>query len=187
MGLVRHRQTKGPETDRPHLNHRVTPRLHTDVKQLAGGEIFVFSASLAAGHRGLVSKFTTRGMALREASIAAEKCLAAAISCLTVSRKSMVHLGCIRLQPATSSATCSCERESQVQTHTRMMSSPGCCQPFEWISGPIGIDFYPNQLARNKLATEPGSPRSTGERMQKLPPWNGRKNHLCTPNTSQRG
>ena len=26
--LVRHRQTKGPETDRPHLNHRVTPRLH---------------------------------------------------------------------------------------------------------------------------------------------------------------
>ena len=27
-GLVRHRQTKGPETDRPHLNHRVTPRLH---------------------------------------------------------------------------------------------------------------------------------------------------------------
>ena len=26
--LLRHRQTKGPETDRPHLNHRATPRLH---------------------------------------------------------------------------------------------------------------------------------------------------------------
>src|ERR1700675_4468708 len=29
VGLVRHRQTKGPATDRPHLNHRATPRLHT--------------------------------------------------------------------------------------------------------------------------------------------------------------
>src|SRR5450432_4806975 len=28
MGLVRHRQTKGPEMDRSHLNHRVTPRLY---------------------------------------------------------------------------------------------------------------------------------------------------------------
>ena len=27
-GLVRHRQTKGPETDRPCLNHRATPRLY---------------------------------------------------------------------------------------------------------------------------------------------------------------
>jgi hypothetical protein len=27
--LVRHRQTKGSETDRLSLNHRVTPRLHT--------------------------------------------------------------------------------------------------------------------------------------------------------------
>ena len=27
-GLVRHRQTKGSATDRPHLNHRVTPRLY---------------------------------------------------------------------------------------------------------------------------------------------------------------
>jgi hypothetical protein len=27
-GLVRHRQTKGPETDRPRLNHRATPRLY---------------------------------------------------------------------------------------------------------------------------------------------------------------
>jgi type IV secretion system protein TrbG len=33
MGLVRHRQTKGPETDRPHLNHRVTPRLHIEALQ----------------------------------------------------------------------------------------------------------------------------------------------------------
>src|SRR5260370_27313342 len=33
MGLVRHRQTKGLETDRPHLNHRVTPRLHTRRKK----------------------------------------------------------------------------------------------------------------------------------------------------------
>ena len=28
VGLVRHRQTKGPETDRPNLNHRATSRLH---------------------------------------------------------------------------------------------------------------------------------------------------------------
>src|SRR5690349_10797953 len=28
MRLVRHRQTKGSVMDRPHLNHRVTPRLH---------------------------------------------------------------------------------------------------------------------------------------------------------------
>jgi len=27
--LVRHRQTKGPETDRPYLPHRATSRLHT--------------------------------------------------------------------------------------------------------------------------------------------------------------
>jgi len=26
--LVRHRQTKEPETDRPHLNHRATSRLY---------------------------------------------------------------------------------------------------------------------------------------------------------------
>src|SRR6266480_567020 len=29
VGLVRHRQTKGPATDRPYLNHRATLRLHT--------------------------------------------------------------------------------------------------------------------------------------------------------------
>src|SRR3990172_11524673 len=29
VGLVRHRQTKGPATDRPHLNHRATSRLYT--------------------------------------------------------------------------------------------------------------------------------------------------------------
>ena len=28
--LVRHRQTKEPETDRPRLNHRATPRLYLD-------------------------------------------------------------------------------------------------------------------------------------------------------------
>ena len=28
--LVRHRQTKGPATDRPHLNHRATSRLYLD-------------------------------------------------------------------------------------------------------------------------------------------------------------
>jgi hypothetical protein len=27
--LLRHRQTKGPATDRPHLHHRATSRLHT--------------------------------------------------------------------------------------------------------------------------------------------------------------
>jgi hypothetical protein len=26
--LLRHRQTKGPATDRPHLTHRATSRLH---------------------------------------------------------------------------------------------------------------------------------------------------------------
>ena len=26
--LMRHRQTKGPETDRLHINHRATPRLY---------------------------------------------------------------------------------------------------------------------------------------------------------------
>jgi hypothetical protein len=30
--LVRHRQTKGPGTDRPSLNNRVTPRLYTEKK-----------------------------------------------------------------------------------------------------------------------------------------------------------
>ena len=30
-GLVRHRQPKGPETDRPRLNHRATPRLYFPV------------------------------------------------------------------------------------------------------------------------------------------------------------
>jgi hypothetical protein len=28
VNLVRHRQTKGPETDREHLNHRATSRLY---------------------------------------------------------------------------------------------------------------------------------------------------------------
>ena len=28
VGIVRHRQTKGSATDRSHLNHRATPRLH---------------------------------------------------------------------------------------------------------------------------------------------------------------
>ena len=28
-GLLRHRQTKGPATDRPYLNHRATPRLYS--------------------------------------------------------------------------------------------------------------------------------------------------------------
>jgi Domain of unknown function (DUF4158) len=28
--LVRHRRPKGPDTDRPSLNHRATPRLYTD-------------------------------------------------------------------------------------------------------------------------------------------------------------
>src|ERR1700758_2250387 len=27
--IMRHRQTKGPDTDRPNLNHRVTSRLYT--------------------------------------------------------------------------------------------------------------------------------------------------------------
>jgi hypothetical protein len=30
VGLLRHRQTKGPDTDRPYLNHRATSRLYSD-------------------------------------------------------------------------------------------------------------------------------------------------------------
>jgi nitrate/TMAO reductase-like tetraheme cytochrome c subunit len=30
-GIVRHRQTKGPDTDRPSLNHRATSRLYAPV------------------------------------------------------------------------------------------------------------------------------------------------------------
>ena len=33
VGLVRHRQTKGPATDRPHLNHRATSRLYPSAQQ----------------------------------------------------------------------------------------------------------------------------------------------------------
>ena len=32
VGIVRHRQLKGSVTDRSHLNHRATPRLHKSVK-----------------------------------------------------------------------------------------------------------------------------------------------------------
>ena len=32
--LVRHRRTKGPDTDRPSLNHRVTPRLYNYRREL---------------------------------------------------------------------------------------------------------------------------------------------------------
>ena len=35
VGLVRHRQTKGPATDRPHLNHRATSRLYKRSDSLA--------------------------------------------------------------------------------------------------------------------------------------------------------
>ena len=34
--LVRHRQTKGPATDRPHLNHRATSRLHKRLSRRSG-------------------------------------------------------------------------------------------------------------------------------------------------------
>jgi hypothetical protein len=34
MGIMRHRQTKGPGTDRPRLIHRVTPRLYTVTSEL---------------------------------------------------------------------------------------------------------------------------------------------------------
>jgi len=35
--LMRHRQTKGPETARPHLNYRATPRLYHPL--LPGGPL----------------------------------------------------------------------------------------------------------------------------------------------------
>jgi hypothetical protein len=37
--LVRHRQTKGSETDRPNLNHRATPRLHSPYRSVSRFEI----------------------------------------------------------------------------------------------------------------------------------------------------
>ena len=40
--LLRHRRTKGPATDRPHLNHRATSRLHSDQGgKLTHGEGFL--------------------------------------------------------------------------------------------------------------------------------------------------
>jgi len=36
VGLVRHRQTKEPDTDRPHLNHRATSRLYLMAPQFGG-------------------------------------------------------------------------------------------------------------------------------------------------------
>src|ERR1035438_10865740 len=41
MGILRHRQTKGPETDRSCLTHRVTPRLDS-----LNDKSFVFSAGI---------------------------------------------------------------------------------------------------------------------------------------------
>jgi len=45
VGLVRHRQTKGPATDRPHLNHRATSRLY---KALGYGRLELGQRSLCA-------------------------------------------------------------------------------------------------------------------------------------------
>jgi hypothetical protein len=34
--IMRHRQTKGPDTDRPNLNHRVTSRLYPSIEVAPG-------------------------------------------------------------------------------------------------------------------------------------------------------
>ena len=46
VGLVRHRQTKGPGTDRPYLNHRATSRLY-----------FKVGASFGAAHWGEIGRW----------------------------------------------------------------------------------------------------------------------------------
>ena len=51
-GLVRHRQTKGPATDRPNLNHRATSRLYLTLFTLhEGTRSFFIVAALAEAKR----------------------------------------------------------------------------------------------------------------------------------------
>jgi hypothetical protein len=45
--LVRHRQTKGPATDRPHLTHRATARLYRRRAHGARGSLTICHTSLA--------------------------------------------------------------------------------------------------------------------------------------------
>ena len=60
VNLVRHRQTKGPETDREHLNHRATSRLYRlpqpeDDRDRGGRSWkFVQSASILAGRYSIL-------------------------------------------------------------------------------------------------------------------------------------
>src|SRR5258705_1744161 len=68
-GLVRHRQTKEPETDRPHLNHRATSRLYsfrllgpallpaTDFFATHESTISVAGPAVYAAKRGIIHHF----------------------------------------------------------------------------------------------------------------------------------
>src|SRR5215469_10844001 len=57
VALVRHRQTKGPATDRFHLNHRATPRLHP--VDFGTGETLPISR-LSRSWRGFIRKSSSR-------------------------------------------------------------------------------------------------------------------------------
>ena len=63
--LLRHRQTKGPATARPHLNHRATPRLHTACSVTNDGcAIPVFPVKLVGFqelHAAFFNESRTRG------------------------------------------------------------------------------------------------------------------------------
>src|SRR6266849_11099605 len=58
--LVRHRQTKGSATDRLHLNHRATPRLHTSGIGL--NPLDFLSATMKAGRKGMSLDWTQRDL-----------------------------------------------------------------------------------------------------------------------------
>ncbi len=49
--LVRHRQPKGPATDRPHLNHRATSRLYNLISVAVGHQLTAISQSGATAAR----------------------------------------------------------------------------------------------------------------------------------------
>jgi hypothetical protein len=47
MGLLRHRQTKGPDSARPYLNRRATPRLHLKTRHSYLSSPAALSCSIA--------------------------------------------------------------------------------------------------------------------------------------------
>ena len=57
---LRHRQTKGSETDRPHLTHRATPRLYLTGSDSHGGSHWFESSSAHHRFQGLMASFFSR-------------------------------------------------------------------------------------------------------------------------------